>query len=128
MFSRKTLHILCGVVLLGVLATSTTGAMPSAKRTTYFTFNKPVALPGVSLSAGTYIFELADPNQDMNLVRVLSRDRNKVYLTAFTQPVERPRSNKMDAAILLGEASPTNPPPIKAWYPHGERTGHLFNY
>src|SRR5262249_9289862 len=32
----------------------------NASRLTYLTFSGPVALPGVSLTAGTYAFELAD--------------------------------------------------------------------
>lgn len=128
MFNRKILHALAGVVLLGVLATSSTAAFGNAKRTTYFTFNKAVQLPGVSLSAGTYIFELADPNQSLDIVRVLSRDRSAVYLTAFTRIVERPMTKKMDAAIVLGESSSHNPPQIKAWYPSGERMGRQFIY
>jgi hypothetical protein len=128
MFNRKMLHALAGIVLLGVLATSSTGAFGNAKRTTYFTFNKAVQLPGVSLSAGTYIFELADPNQSLDIVRVMSRDRSAVYLTAFTRIVERPMNKKMDAAIVLGESSPHNPPQIKAWYPYGERRGRQFIY
>ena len=40
MFARKIVHTLCGVVLLGVLATPSTGAMSSTcSRTTHFTFS-----------------------------------------------------------------------------------------
>ena len=44
MLARKIVHTLCGVVLLGVLATSSTGAM-TASRTTYFTFSGAVEMP-----------------------------------------------------------------------------------
>ena len=54
---RNALHTLFGVVLLGVLATSSIGAM-NLRKTTYFTFSKSVQLPGVALPAGTYIFEV----------------------------------------------------------------------
>ena len=30
-------------------------------RRTLFTFNQPIALPGMTLPAGTYTFRLADP-------------------------------------------------------------------
>ncbi len=58
---RKIVHTLCGVVLLGVLATSAIGAM-TASRTTYFTFSGTVQMPGVVLPAGTYVFEVVNPN------------------------------------------------------------------
>ena len=69
MLARKIVHTLCGVVLLGVLATSATGAM-TASRTTYFTFSGAVEMPqGVSLAAGTYIFEVANPDGGSDVVQ-----------------------------------------------------------
>jgi hypothetical protein len=91
MLARKIVHTLCGVVLLGVLATSSTGAM-TANRTTYFTFSGAVEMPrGVSLAAGTYIFEVANPNGGSDVVRVLSRDRKKTFLMGLTRGVDRRR-------------------------------------
>ena len=128
MSTRKLFHVLCGVVILGVLATTSTGAMLNGRRTTYFTFNKAVELPGVSLSAGTYVFELPDPDHSWDIVRVMSRDRKQVYLTAFTKLIERPANRRLEAAIVFGEASAANPPRIKAWYPQDDRTGRQFIY
>ena len=128
MFTRKLFHVVCGVVILGVLVTAATGAMPNPKRTTYFTFSKSVDLPGVTLSAGTYVFELADPSASWEVVRVTSRDRHHVYLTAFTKPIQRPANGRLNAAIVFGEVSAANPPRIMAWYPQEERTGRQFVY
>lgn len=128
MSTRKLFHVFGGVVILGVLATMSTGAMPNAKRTTYFTFSKAIALPGVSLPAGTYVFELPDPDHSWDIVRVTSRDRKRVYLTAFTKLVERPAHGKLNAAIVFGEVSAANPPRVKAWYPQDDRTGRQFIY
>ena len=62
-----------------------------------------------------------------SIVRVSSRDRKKVYLTAFTRDVDRPRGD--DKLIVeLGEAAPGTPPPVAAWFPLGERLGHQFIY
>jgi hypothetical protein len=126
---RNALRTIGGVVLIGVLAGSSTGAwIPDSKRTTYFSFPTSVALPGVALAPGTYIFELAAPDSARNLVRVMSRDHKRVYLTAFTNVVERPASGKMDAVIVLGESNAKSPAPIRAWYPAGERSGRQFIY
>ena len=43
------------------------------------------------LAAGTYIFELPS-NMSHGLVRVSSRDRRQVYLTAFTHEIDRHES------------------------------------
>jgi hypothetical protein len=75
-------------ILMGLMATS--GYAVSASRTTYLTFSGPVALPGVTLPAGTYTFERANPDGDVHVVRVSSRDQRTVYLLAFTHLIERP--------------------------------------
>ena len=54
MFVRRIVHTLCGVVLLGVLATSATGAMMDTRRTTHFTFSGTVQFPGVD-AAGRHL-------------------------------------------------------------------------
>ena len=58
--ARRIVQTLCGVVLLSVLATSSTGAFDNGSRTAHFTFSGPVRLPGVTLPAGTYTFVRRD--------------------------------------------------------------------
>ena len=128
MLARKIVHTLCGVVLLGVLATSTTGAFENASRTTYFTFSGAVQMPGVALAAGTYIFEVVNPNGGSDVVRVISRDRKKTYLMRLTRAVERQSGGNLDAAITLGETAAGAPPKVKAWYPQSETRGREFIY
>ena len=128
MFARKIVHTLCGVVLLGVLGSSAVGAFINASRTTYFTFSRSVQLPGVTLPAGTYIFEIANPTGGSNAVVVRSRDRSKVYAMKLTQGIYREQSGEMKAAITFGETPAGTPPPVKAWYPQGETLGREFRY
>ena len=128
MSNRNWIRVFIGVVFLGLLSTASAAAMWNANRTTYFTFNRSVQIPGATLPAGTYVFELADPNHSLDVVRVLSKDRKRVFLTAFTRPAERPRDKKLEAAIVFGETSPGIAPPIKVWYPQDERTGRQFIY
>jgi hypothetical protein len=99
-----------------------------AERTTYLTFSRSVRLPGVTLDAGTYVFELADPYNAAGVVRVLSGDRRKSYFMGFTNATERPRGLRLDASVSLGESAGGVAPPITAWYPIGERTGRQFIY
>ena len=128
MFARKIVHTLCGVVLLGVLATSAASATFDTRRATYFTFSRSVQLPGVTLPAGTYVFEVANAGSLSNVVLVRSRDRSKVYAFKMTHMVYRPSSRNLEAAITFGETSAGNPPPVKAWYPQSETTGREFIY
>ena len=128
MFARKIVHTLCGVVLLGALGSSAVGAFIDARRTTYFTFSRSVQLPGVTLPAGTYVFEVANPETSSNVVVVRSRDRSKVYALKMTQFVHRPAARDLKPAITFGETPAGNPPPVKAWYPQNETLGREFIY
>ena len=129
MLVRRIVYALCSVVLLGVFATSATGAMMDLRRTTYFTFSTAVQMPGVTLPAGTYIFEVANPDGGSDVVRVLSRDRKKVHLLQFTRSIYREtKGGKLDAIVSIGEAPAGTPPPVKAWYPHFELRGREFIY
>jgi hypothetical protein len=126
MFARKVLCLLAGVVILGALASSPTHAMGDNHRA-YFTFSQPVHLPGVLLPAGTYVFELQEPVQSWNLVRVSNRKTSQTYFLAFTSPVYRAGGN-LDTAIVLGESPAGTVAPINVWYPQGERIGRQFIY
>jgi hypothetical protein len=116
-----------GVALAGLLAAvpQTIKASP-VNRTTYLTFSRSVALPGVTLAAGTYIFEL--PADDPSIVRVSSRDRLRVFFTAFTKIVDRPRGVKWDQQVTLGETQHGEAPSIQAWYLSLEESGREFIY
>jgi hypothetical protein len=128
MLVRRIIHTVCGVALLGVLATSASGAMMDTRRTTHFTFNGTVQLPGVTLPAGTYTFEVANPDGDSDLVRVMSRDRKTVYLLQFTSTIYRAQTGDLKPIVSLGETPAGIPPSVKAWYPQFETRGREFIY
>jgi hypothetical protein len=108
------------------MATTSIGASTQAKHTMYVTFDRPVSLPGVTLRSGTYIFEAPTPDSDHDLVRVLSRDRSKVYLTTFTRAVDRPAGMRDQQVITFGEAS-GGTLPVLVWWPR-DSNGHQFIY
>lgn len=128
MFTRRFMAAALGAAILAVVATGSLNAWGSSHRTTYVTFSQPVALPGVELAAGTYIFELAAPEQHRNLVRVLSRDRQMIYLTQFTLTVQRPNNLNPKRAISFLEAPRGQAVPVNAWFPEYEDTGRQFIY
>jgi hypothetical protein len=126
---RKHFNIMLIAALLGAIATTpnvASGDNPS--RTTYLTFDRPIALPGVQMNAGTYVFEVASEQTSANIVRVTSRDRSKVYLMAFTQRIERPAGMSGNQSVMFGEAPRGSGVPIRAWFPTGEQSGHEFIY
>src|SRR5690349_24750405 len=98
----------------GLFLTSTLSAGPFNK-TMHFTFSREVALPGVTLPAGEYVFELAD-TASRNVVVVRNPRRSHVYLQALTMRTQRP-ANMKEGTITFGEAPSGQPKPIVAWYP-----------
>ena len=119
-----------GALFLGLVAAagSSIAAGNVDTHTNYITFSRGVALPGVQLAAGTYIFETPTNSMSNAVVRVSSRDRKTVYLTAFTRQVNRPNDDKGKLLITLGEAAPGAVPPVSTWFPIGESVGHQFIY
>jgi hypothetical protein len=125
MFTLKSAAVSVAVVAAVILGVSF-HARANVPDTSYLTFSRAVSLPGVTLPAGTYIFERADQNVP-DIVRVLSRDRKKVYLTTYTISIPRPQGLG-DRVVLFGEAAGGIAPPVRAWFPAGEVMGHQFNY
>jgi len=115
-------------VALGLVLVTSVGAASEEKRTAYLTFSGPVGLPGVVLPAGTYIFEVPDPNMSWDIVRVTNRQRSQVYFTAFTDRVERRAEMRGETGITFAEPEAGRVRKVAAWYPRGEPVGHEFIY
>ena len=121
---RNSLLAVVGAAILGVLVTASANAWNTD--TTYLTFNAPVALPGVTLPAGTYEF-VTPSATNKDIVQVLNRAHSRSYFMGITVPVERPRGAE-NRVVTIGEAAPGQPAPIKAWFPRDQAVGHLFVY
>src|SRR5262245_38174983 len=97
---RKSLLVIAGVAVIGVLVATSARAWTSD--TNYLTFNGPVALPGVTLPAGTYTFRTPS-GIDKNVVQVMDRAGTKSYFMGITRPVSRPRPGTA-LLVTMGEA------------------------
>lgn len=126
MLSKRTALAAVTAATFGLVLTSSAFGRATPLDTNYLTFSGPVALPGVTLARGTYIFERIEPGS--SIVRVVSRDRSKTYLMAFTLRVDRPRGMSTDVALVLGESRRGEPVPVRSWFPLGEMRGHEFIY
>ena len=115
-----------GAALLVLIVSATGFAWNTPAKTNYLTFRTAVALPGITLPAGTYVFEVVPAHND--IVRVSSRDRLKVHYTGFTNVIDRPALMSLSQAVSLGEARRGDPQPIRAWFPLGLSEGRAFIY
>lgn len=93
---------------------------------TKFTFSQPVHVPGRTLPAGTYLFQMVD-GSDREIVRIWAEDRTTLFATIFTVPCQRPARNT-DAAITLADRGATQPEAIVAWFYAGNTQGHEILY
>src|SRR5579871_971994 len=85
---KKLMHViktLCCATAITLLAASGAHADEWNKKT-YLTFSGPVQIPGATLPAGTYLFQLADPDNARHVVMVASKDGTKIYGMFLTIP------------------------------------------
>jgi hypothetical protein len=114
------------LVVLVFCTASGANAITSDKRT-LFTFNAPVALPGVTLPAGTYMFRLADPDTTRRVIQVANEKGNQSYALLLTTPSERMEVSG-EAEIRFRETASGAPAAVQAWWYPGESVGYEFMY
>ena len=123
---RNALRSACAVALLACFMEGAASAQTFDKRTV-FTFSGPVALPGVTLPAGQYLFRLADPIGDRKVVAVLSADGKTPYGMFLSLPADR-FEPAATPEVQFMETPAGMPRAIKAWWYPGERSGYGFMY
>ena len=121
---KPSLAVLAAAALAALVASSAHAL--TMDHTNYVTFSAPIALPGVTLPAGTYLFRTPSET-DKNIVQVLNRAGNRSYYMGITRPTQRPRPGTA-LLVILGEAPVGQVRPIQTWFPIGERDGHSFIY
>ncbi len=128
MLNRRIALAALVLALVTVFAAPSMHAGASLTNVNRVTFNSPVALPGVILLPGSYVFEAGALGMSPHIVRVTSPDYQKHYFVGLTQRVRRPANMARSQVVALGEAPIGDPTPIRAWYPIGSDTGHEFLY
>jgi hypothetical protein len=112
----------------------TAAAQGPVNQDTFFTFSQAVELPGKTLPAGTYFFQLADSPSNRHIVKVMSQDRKELHATLLAipyystdRPSDEPQVRFMETpAQAASGAAGTNA--IKIWFYPGTSTGHEFIY
>src|SRR5712692_3926987 len=97
---------------------------------TKFEFSEPVEVPGKVLTAGKYVFKLADSEPDRNLVQIFSEDANGNQKFVATIPaIPDYREDTPDKPIVQFEERPSgSPEAIHSWFYPGDNTGWEFVY
>jgi len=124
----RTVALACMTTAMMALPLAASAQTGSRNQDTYFTFSQPVELPNATLPAGTYLFQLVDSPSNRHIVRIMTKDRQKVYATLMAIPAystNRP-PDKPEVRFMESPASQANA--IKIWFYPGNATGHEFVY
>jgi LPXTG-motif cell wall-anchored protein len=124
--NRTILILLVGLGFLGGGMISRATADEWDQKT-IFTFSGPVEIPGQVLSAGTYVFKLADSSSDRNIVQLFSKDEKHLYGTFISIPDQRLRPAGKPI-ITFDERAAGSPEAVRGWFYPGDDFGHEFVY
>lgn len=125
---RRTISALIATTA-AVLLTSTMAAAQGQvidNQLTNVTFSAPVSVPGHTLPAGMYHFQLADSQANRNIVQIFDKD-NKLVATMLAVPAKR-NQPQGDPVITFKETRSDQPPAVHYWYYAGESTGSELVY
>ncbi len=123
----KALKTILAVLCMGVLFAVLPAAADSWDKKTTVTFSGPVALPGMTLPAGTYVFKLMNSASDRHIVQVFNEDQDHLYTTILAIP--NYRLTPTDQTVLnFNEAAPGKPVAVRAWFYPGDNFGQEFVY
>lgn len=89
----------------------------------HLTFNTPVALPGVSLAPGTYIFR-----RPMANVLLVTNANRTPYAMLSTISAARPGASDRYEIVLGTPLADGAPPRLEAWFAPGETNGQQLIY
>jgi hypothetical protein len=89
----------------------------------YLTFNTPMALPGVSLAAGTYIFSRPASN-----VLLVTNAKRTPYAMVLTISTARKGGSDRYEIVLGAPLADGAPRRLEAWFAPGEANGQQLIY
>ncbi len=120
---------LSGLMLIASFVAKPVLADEWNKRTD-FQFSGPVEIPGKVLTAGKYVFQLADSQSDRNIVQVFSVDSSgHERLVATILAIPNYTENTPDKPVIhFEERAAGAPEAIHSWFYPGDNTGWEFVY
>jgi len=118
-------------IAIAIAAATLCVSLPSradeSDKLTYLTFSKPIQMPGKTLPAGRYRFQLADTEESRRVIKVQSEDGKHQLLMLQTMPNQL-RDIPKDPVVLFRETAQGQPDAVRSFNYPGERTGYEFVY
>lgn len=105
-------------------------ASPAAADTwnerTILTFSAPVMVPGATLTPGTYVFDLVNPDTSQHTVRIRREGGDQIAVVRAV-PLKRDDA-KSDIVLRFDPTDAGTPPALRAFFYPGSLYGHEFVY
>jgi hypothetical protein len=127
---KLVIGLTLATAVIAVLAPPAASAqgVPEDKRV-FFTFSGPVAVPGVTLPAGQYLFRLPTKiaSGERHVMQVLSADGRNSYAMFFGISANR-ADYPTKPEVRFMETAAGTPPAVKTWWYPGDKAGYEFIY
>jgi hypothetical protein len=124
---RRVIACSALVVVTLIPAAAQPAAKSRAAAVETLRFRAAIALPGVTLAAGDYTFEV-EHHEGGAFVRVREGRTERVVFGGSARLAERPRGLKANKSIVFGDAPPNRPAPILGWFPRDRMIGYEFDH
>ena len=122
-----------GATILGPLSACLLGSFltPSAKaseadRMTDVKFDGPVRIENTVLLPGKYVFEIQESPSDLDIVRVMTGDGERLVTTVFGMPAFRQNPDHSQITFYKNTAAGETPA-LKNWFYGGDQDGVEFS-
>jgi hypothetical protein len=119
------LYIVIGLIFAFGLFFAIAAHADERNQETLISFSAPIQIPGQVLPAGTYRFQLADPGEDLQMVRIYNADGTVLYATLQTVSTQRSRLAD-DVVVTLAAPKFGGPEYLVKWFYRGNADGHEF--
>ena len=125
---KLMIGLIAAVMVVGLVPRASAQGTPEDKRV-FFTFGGPVAVPGVTLSAGKYLFRLPTSiaSGERHVMQVLSADGKNSYAMFFGISANR-ADYPATPEVRFMETAAGMPPAVKTWWYPGDKAGYEFIY
>jgi LPXTG-motif cell wall-anchored protein len=126
---RKVIVAFMAATLVAALVPRAAAQGAPEDKRVFFTFSGPVAVPGVTLPAGKYLFRLPTTiaSGERHVMQVLSADGKNSYAMFYGVS-----ANRVDypskPEIRFMETAAGTPSAVKTWWYPGDKAGYEFIY
>ena len=119
--------VVFSLALMGSMLLPGSAKADQWNKATKLTFSGPVEVPGKSLPAGTYWFQLMDSSANRHIVQIWNADRSQLLATVLAIPNYRLRPTS-DSVISFAERPTGSPVAVREWFYPGDNFGQEFVY